>query len=252
MSTLIHFPLEPACDDYSFLDQAVADSEQGLDSFLTDSVNMPKLDADVLPSLVSSGFLHSVSSISDTSRLQLALSIKSGKLWCQARTLLLPVMQVGKMSTSELICYFSGHPAAFGFKTSLPPDNFTLTSPNKRIDKSLSDFQTGSGAVAHATLDKKQLISHTRTDLVDTIASLQHLEDVVIASSEVQELLTKFHDILSNAVSKKVSNTACILAYLFNFASRQHCKVWASQFPFLHNTKDSIPPSEACLCGHIS
>ena len=35
-STLIHFPLEPQCEDYSFLDQAVEDFEHGLDSILTD------------------------------------------------------------------------------------------------------------------------------------------------------------------------------------------------------------------------
>ena len=31
-----------------------------------------------------------------------------------------------------------------------------------------------------------------------------------------------------------------------------NCEVWASQFPFLHNLKDVIPPSEACLYGHIN
>ena len=36
--SLTHFPLEPRCEDYSCLDQAVADIEQGLDSILTDSI----------------------------------------------------------------------------------------------------------------------------------------------------------------------------------------------------------------------
>ena len=45
---------------------------------------------------------------------------------------------------------------------------------------------------------------------------------------------------------------ACNLAYLFNYASRWCCEDWASQFPFLHNSKDLVPPSEACLYGHIS
>ena len=45
---------------------------------------------------------------------------------------------------------------------------------------------------------------------------------------------------------------ACILAYLFNSVSRQHCEVWASQFPFLHSLREVIPPSEACLYGHIN
>ena len=37
VSSLTHFPLGPGCEDYSFLDLAVADFEQGLDSILTDS-----------------------------------------------------------------------------------------------------------------------------------------------------------------------------------------------------------------------
>ena len=42
VSSLTHFPLEPRCEDYSFLDQAVADFEQGLDSILTDSIKTPE------------------------------------------------------------------------------------------------------------------------------------------------------------------------------------------------------------------
>ena len=39
---------------------------------------------------------------------------------------------------------------------------------------------------------------------------------------------------------------------MFNSVSRQHHKVWASQFPFLHSLKEVIPPSEACLYGCIN
>ena len=39
---------------------------------------------------------------------------------------------------------------------------------------------------------------------------------------------------------------------LFNSVSRQCCEDWASQFPFLHSRKEVIPPSEACLYGHIN
>ena len=39
VSSLTHFPLEPGCEDYAFLDQAVADFEQDLDSILTGSLN---------------------------------------------------------------------------------------------------------------------------------------------------------------------------------------------------------------------
>ena len=38
VSSLTHFPLESGCEDYAFLDQAVADFEQGLDSIVTDSL----------------------------------------------------------------------------------------------------------------------------------------------------------------------------------------------------------------------
>ena len=62
VSSLSHFPFETGCEDSSFLDQAVADFKQSLDSILTDSVETLELDAsfeepdDVLLS-VSSGFL---------------------------------------------------------------------------------------------------------------------------------------------------------------------------------------------------
>ena len=42
VSSLTHFPLEPGCEDYAFLDQAVADFKQGLDSILTDSLETPE------------------------------------------------------------------------------------------------------------------------------------------------------------------------------------------------------------------
>ena len=50
----------------------------------------------------------------------------------------------------------------------------------------------------------------TMTVLVNTIASLQGLLDGVIAASEVHELPTKTHNILDNAVSEQVGNTAQI------------------------------------------
>ena len=85
VSSLTNFSLESGCEDYSFLDQAVADFEQDLDSFLTDAIETPELEtsldeSDAITSSVSSGFLCLVSSISVTSKLQLALSIRSCKL----------------------------------------------------------------------------------------------------------------------------------------------------------------------------
>ena len=110
-----NFPLEPGCEDYAFLDQAVADFEQGLDSICTDSLETLETDTsleepDAITSSVSSGFLHSVSILSDNSKLQLAPSISTHKLWCQARALLAPVSLATKMSASKLIHYFSSHP----------------------------------------------------------------------------------------------------------------------------------------------
>ena len=257
VSSLTHFPLEPGCEDYAFLDQAVADFEQGLDSILTDSLETLDLDtslqeSDAITSSVSSGFLHSVSTISDNSKPQLAPSIRTHKLWCQARALLTPVSLATKMSASKLIRYFSSHPAAFGFRASTPPDNISLNSANRKVDQSLSDFQTGLGATAHATLDTEQLISHLQVALVDTLSSLPEAEGDVIPVSEVHELLLQIHGILDKAVSKRVGNSAHILAHLFNSVSRQRREVWASQFPFLHSLKEVVPPSEACLYGRIN
>ena len=172
--------------------------------------------------------------------------------WCQARALLAPVSLATKMSASKLIHYFSSHPAAFGFWASTPLDNISLNLANRKVDQSLSDFQTGLGATAHATLDTEQLISHLQVALVDTLSSLPEAEGDVIPVSEVRELLLQIHGILDKAVSKHVGNLARILAHLFNSVSRQHQEVWASQFPFLHSLKEVVPPSEACLYGHIN
>ena len=150
----------------------------------------------------SSGFLCSVSTLSDNSKLQLAPSIHICNLWYQARALLAPVSLATKISASKLIHYFSSHPAAFGFWASTPPDNTTLNSANRKADQSLSDFQTGVGATAHATLDMEQLISPLQVALVDTLSSLPDAEGGVIPVSEVCELLLKIHDILDKAVSK--------------------------------------------------
>ena len=136
VSSLTHFPLEPGCEDYCFLDQAMADFEQGLDSILTNSLETPELETsldepDAITSPVCSGFLHSVSTFFDTSKLQLAPSIRFCKLWCQAMALLAPVSLATKMSASKLNHYFSSHPAAFGFQSSTPPDNSTISSANR-------------------------------------------------------------------------------------------------------------------------
>ena len=111
VSSLTHFPLEPGCEDYAFLDQAVADFEHGLDSILTDSLKTLELDTsldepNVITSSVSSGFVCLVSTLSDNFKLQPAPSIRTHKLGCQARALLAPVSLATKMSVSKLIHYF--------------------------------------------------------------------------------------------------------------------------------------------------
>ena len=208
VSSLTHFPLEPGCEDYAFLDQAVADFEQGLDSILTDPLKTPELDTSldeldaVTSSLVSSGFLSMVSTLSDNSMPQLAPSIQTCKLWCQARALLAPVSLATKVLASKLICYFSSHPAAIGFWASTPSDNISLNSANRKADQFLSNFQTGVGTTAHATFDTEQLISCLWIALVDTLSSLPEAEEDVIPVSEVCELLLWVQDILDKAVSK--------------------------------------------------
>ena len=129
-----------------------------MNSILTDSLERPELDIsldepDIITSSVSSEFLHLVCTLSDNSKPQLAPSIDTHELWCQFRALLAPVSLATKMSASKLIHYFSSHPTAFGFQACTPTDNITLNSGNKKADQSLSDFQTGVGATAHATLD---------------------------------------------------------------------------------------------------
>ena len=68
VSSLTHFPLELGCEDYPFLDQAMDNFEQGLDSILTDSLETPGLDASLdepvaIPSSVSSELLGLLSTL---------------------------------------------------------------------------------------------------------------------------------------------------------------------------------------------
>ena len=119
VSSLTHFPLEPRCEDYSFLDQAVTDFEQGLDSILTNSLEIPELDTsvdepDAITYSVSSGFLNSVFFLII---LNCSLFLALGLINCGARLgLFLHLCPLAtKMSASKLIHYFSSHPAAFRF-----------------------------------------------------------------------------------------------------------------------------------------
>ena len=139
------------------------------------SLEIPELDTsldepDAITTSVSSVFLHLVSTFSDNSKLQLAASIRSHKLWCQARALLAPVSLATMMLASKLIHYFCSYSVAFRSWSSTPPDNITLTSANRKAYQFLSDFQTGVGGAAYASLDTEQLNYHLRVALVDTLS----------------------------------------------------------------------------------
>ena len=69
---------------------------------------------------------------------------------------------------------------AFGLWASSQLDNIPLNPAKKKTDQSLSHLQTGIGTTAHTSLDTEQLISHTRTALVDTVASVQATDGGVI------------------------------------------------------------------------
>ena len=137
MSTLMHFLHEPDCEECSFLHQAVADFEHGLHSILTTCWHIrtrcPLWWGWCHSAFVFSDFLCLVNTVSDTSWLQLASRVKSHKLWCQTRTQLLPVLLASKISASKLIHYISSHPATFGLRASLLPDNTALNPANQRI-----------------------------------------------------------------------------------------------------------------------
>ena len=138
-----------------------------------------------------------ISTISDICKPQHAPIIKSCNFCCQASILLFPLPQAVKMVVSKVIHYFSIHPAAFDFWALSQPDNITLNPTKKKeTNQSLSEFQTGIGTFANATLDTKEVMSHTRDAHVGTVASLQDPDEGVISVSEVHQLLTKIHDIL--------------------------------------------------------
>ena len=68
MSSLNYFPLEPGCENYSFLDQAVADIKQGLDSILINSIKMlfATLDTEQLISCIRVAHVDTISSLQDS------------------------------------------------------------------------------------------------------------------------------------------------------------------------------------------
>ena len=59
-------------------------------------------------------------------------------------------------------------------------------------DQNQSDFQTGFGAAAHATLDTEQLISCLRVAFVDTHSSLPDFEEGIIPVFKVHNCFSRF------------------------------------------------------------
>ena len=103
------------------------------------------------------------------------------------------------------------------------------------IRRLIREFLSNIGTAAHTTSDAEQVIYHTRTALVDTIASPQVLMEGLFQIQKCIKLLTKICDIQDNAVPKWVGNMLHIFTYLLNFAFRQHSEVRALHFSFLHN-----------------
>ena len=109
--TLNHFPLKAGCENYPFWTRLLKTLSMVLilssETLLTYWNRMHPLMRLMLYILQSSGFLCLVSTISDNSRLQLAPSIKSCKLWCQARYICLSPRQV----RCELLSLFITFPS---------------------------------------------------------------------------------------------------------------------------------------------
>ena len=135
------------------------------------------------------------------------------------------------MSVSKWSINFSSQPAAFGFRASTPPDNISLNSA-KQESWSLSLIFRLVLVPLHMLL-LTQSNSFLSSGLPCWYSFLTAWGWVrFIPLSEVHELLLRIYDILDKAVFKQVGNLAHILAYLYNFVSRQCCEVWASQFLF--------------------
>ena len=178
----------------------VKDFDSGLKPILMDSIDTPELEvsfdeADVMPSSVSSGYLCLVSTHYDNSRLQLAPNIKCYTLWCQAKSLLLPVPQVGKISASKLIYHFSCHPAVFGFQDSLPPDSITLICLLLRLHRVQWLIQLLTYGILFSYQGCSCWYYHLST--MFWWRSYYNLRSAWI---------TRIHDILDSAVSKQVGD----------------------------------------------
>ena len=86
--------------------------------------------------------------------------------------------------------------------------NIILNAAKMKKNQSLSDVQRCADVATHATLEAEELVSHTKTVIVDTITSLHGSDGQDILVSEVLDLVNKIHGIVDKAVSKWVGNIA--------------------------------------------
>ena len=249
------FPWNQGVRIMGFLDQAVADFKQGLDSILTDSLETLALDTSldepdaIMSSSVSAGFLSTqfVPLLIILSHSFLP-SIWTRKLWCQAMALLAPLSLATKMSASKLIHYFSSHPAAFRFWASTPPDNISLNSANRKADQSLKFSDWGWW---HCTCYSWHRATHFLSQGCPCWYSFltgQGWGRCYTCDWSVWITFSISMTFWKRLFPSKLEIQHVILAHLFNSVSREHREDWASQFPFFH----SLKPSKACLHGCIN
>ena len=226
VSILTHFFLESGYKDYSFLNQVVADFELWF-SFHPHWLQHNTSTWCILwwawccDFSVSPGFLHWVTKISDNSKPQLAPSIKSHELRCQNRELILPVPVAGKMSASELIYYFSSHPATFGFQPSSPLDKFTVNPANKKTDRVFLIFRLALVQLS-MPLWIQDLFLIWELHLLIGLSSYNIVMKALLQLLKGMNYLTRFMTLLRLLCLNCLVIELVFSAYLFNSASRQH------------------------------
>ena len=146
------------------------------------------------------------------------------------------------MLASKLICYLSNHPAGFGFWSSTPRDNITWLLLTGRL---LSLYQICRLVLVLLLMSLLTQSSSSPTFLI-LFSLYPILREALYLCLKCMNYMTFWTMLFPNKLGTH------ILVHVFNSVSRQHCEVWASQFPFLHSLRDVIPPNEACLYGHIN
>ena len=150
------------------------------------------------------------------------------------------------MSASTLIHYFSSYPAAFGFQSSTPLDNITLTSANRKADQSLSDLQTGDGTAAHATLDTEQLISHLRVALVILFPHYPILREMLYLCLKCVNYFSRFTTFSTMLFPNKLG-IQLIFYHMFLILFPGNVMRSMLHSSLFFSLSDVIPPTEACL-----